>query len=164
MAKSKLGLGKILMGVAALLGIVAIFMMLLSGVTVTTPEVLGMSASESAGTGFELMFGTQTGMNFNFMMFLPFVLVIVGIAGVVLSFLNLKLGKLIALAAFAVAGVLFFCFGAFYPMCADGLDTFVDTLKKAGGSVAPGIGAIMAGIFSLVAAAGAALATFMFKN
>ena len=81
-----------------------------------------------------------------------------------LSFLNLKLGKLIALAAFAVAGVLFFCFGAFYPMCADGLDTVVDALKKAGGSVAPGIGAIMAGIFSLVAAAGAALATFMFKN
>ena len=56
MAKSKLGLGKILMGVAALLGIVAIFMMLLSGVTLTTPEIFGKSASESAGPGFELMF------------------------------------------------------------------------------------------------------------
>ena len=156
MAKSKLGLGKILMGVAALLGIVAIFMMLLSGVTLTTPEIFGKSASESAGTGFELMFGTQTGMNFNFMMFLPFVLVIVGVAGVVLSFLNLKLGKLIALAAFAVAGVLFFR--------VQNKRKAGDTLKKAGGSVAPGIGAIMAGIFSLVAAAGAALATFMFKN
>ena len=162
---------QIAMLAAAVFGVVAILMLLMSGVGYT---LKGADEAEKVGTGFELMFGTQDGMKFNFMMFLPFLLVIVGIVGVVLSFLlKGKIGKFIALAAFAVAGILFFCFSAFMSMSfadQEVLGKVVMTgsdLYKAStelGSYSLGVGAILAGIFSLIAAAGAALGTFLFKK
>ena len=162
MAKKKVGLGNIIMLVAALLGVVAIFMMLAPGIT-AKPKV-GDSSSIS---GFKVMFGSEDGHSFNFVMFLSLIFTVVGLVGVVLSILlKGKIGNFLAIGGFLLAGIFFLLFRAVYSMGVD--DTawkIMDAMIDAGAmKLSLGVGAIMAGIFSILAALASAAATFAFKK
>lgn len=161
MAKKKVGNASIAMFAAALFGVLAICMLFASAL-----KVSGGGKSGSLGTGFEFVFATQDGLKFNFMMFLPFLLTIVGIAGVVLSFvLKSKLGGFLAVAAFLVAGIFFFLFRATLSISVgdDGYK-IIETTEKLGAKYGLGIGAIMAGIFGILASLASAAATFVLKK
>ena len=168
MAKSKLGLGKILMGVAALLGIVAIVMMF-------APH-LSEAEGKITYSGMDVTFGhseTQLGItlkifNFSFINLLAYILVLVGVVFTVLAMFG-KLGKIssfVAMAAFVVGGILFFLvIQGTSPNVGEAsgelADKIIEEIKK---TFSLGIGAIMAGIASILAGVATALATFMFKN
>lgn len=144
---------------AAVLGVVAFCMLFLSGVDTT---VMKMTEGTSA---FKLIFATEDGMKFNIIMFLSFVFLVVGLVGVVLSFvLKGKIGKLLAIVGFAVAGILFFLFNAVFSMSVEGGADAIKIVEAMGGKFSLGIGAIMAGILSLVAAVASAVATFAIKD
>ncbi len=161
MASKKVQNGKIIMFVAALLGLAAILMLLAPGITAKSNLV----DKTSSVSGFKVMFGGD-GTDFNFMMFLSLIFAVVGILGAVLSFvLKGKLGGLLAIAGFLLAGIFFFCFRAFYPMGVEGGAEGLDVLEKLTGvKFTLGIGAILAGIFSLLAALASAAATFAVKK
>ena len=172
MAKSKFGLGKIFLAVAALLGVVAIIMMFAphisaadgdltySGMQVTfgytkTTEVLGSKISTKI-------------LNFSFLNLLAYILVLAGVVFVVLAMLG-KLGRLasfVAMAAFVVGGVLFFLvLNMTAPNVGEATGDVADALIKAfKDPFSLGIGAILAGVASILAGVSTALATFLFKK
>lgn len=161
MAKAKVKTGAIVMLVAALLGVVAILMMLAPGITVGHK----LTDKTESISGFALMFGSEEGHNFNFMMFLSLIFAIVGLAGVLLSFmLKGKIGGFMAIAGFLLAGIFFFLFRAVYPMSMENGADVIKAAEAFGTTFSLGIGAIMAGIFSILAALASAAATFAFKK
>lgn len=166
MAKKKVSTANIVMLVAALLGVVAILMLFAPGVTSKTASVLGKSQKTSV-SGFKLMFGTEDGGKFNFVMFLTLIFAIAGLVGVVLSLLlNGKIGNFLAIGGFLLAGIFFFVFRAAYPMCmSDDAWKITEALIDSGAlKLSLGIGAIMGGILSILAALAAAAATFAIKK
>ena len=162
----KLTKSKIVMIVAAALGIVTIFMLLLAG--------LGASDAPKGAdfpSVFNMMFGTGDFYGkgklsvgtFNFLLFLPFLLLLVGIAlSVVSLFVDNKILKIVAIACFVVAGIFFFLTKSLSPLSvkSDMRKLFKDTLKY----FKLGIGAILAGIMSLLSGVAACVGTFVIKK
>ncbi len=162
MAKKKVGTSNIVLLVAALLAVVAIFMMLAPGIT-ATPKI----GEKTSVSGFKLMFGSEKGHDFNFVMFLSLIFSIVGLVGVVLALLlKGKIGNFLAIGGFLLAGIFYFLFRAVYPMSVgDDAWKIMEALIKADAmKLSLGIGAIMAGILSILAALASAAATFALKN
>lgn len=178
MAKKKVNTGNIVMLVAALLGVAAIFMMFAPGITakVVGDSIIGKAESDTTNySGFKVMFGEKdTPFNFNIMMFLAFIFTLVGIAGVILSILlKGKIGGFLAVVGFLLAGIFFFLFRAVLPIGFEGGKDAIDALEKGLGvtglasvktKFSLGVGAIMAGIFSILAALASAAATFALKK
>lgn len=161
----KFGLGKILACVAAVLGLVAFFMMFAPAATY---KVLNTTESYSGsqlafGAKAESGFGTASAevLKFSFMNFLTYLLVIVGIVFTVLAFLG-KLGNISAIVAavcFLVAGIFFFCA---VPFCVPAVEN-ADLAKKAKEALSLGAGAIVGGIFSIIAALASCATLFVGK-
>ena len=147
---------------SAVLGIAAIFLLLAPGITKSI-TVAGHTTSDST-SGFALMFGTGDGAKFN-VMFIALVCSIVGVVGVILSFVlkNKKIGKFIAFVGFIAAGVLYFMFRAFYPMCMENGKQVIATAEVFGYKFKLGAGAIVAGVLSLLSGLGIAASVFMKK-
>lgn len=161
----KFGLGKILACVAAVLGLVAFFMMF--------APAAGIKDTDTAYTGANLAFGCKEFVGvgslgkdvevfkFSFMNFLTYLLVIVGIVFAVLAFLG-KLGKISAIVAavcFLVAGIFFFCA---VPFCAPATDN-AELAKKAKEGLSLGAGAIVGGIFAIISALASCATLFVGK-
>lgn len=157
----KLGLGKILACVAAVLGLIAVLMMFapaLSGKNLNT-SISG--AKVAFGYSEESILGDIKVLNFSFMYFLAYLLAIAGIVFAVLAFLG-KLGNIsaiVAAACFLVAGIFFFCA---VPFCAPAYDSeiLVKTFKE---GLTLGAGAIVGGIFSIIAALASCATLFVGK-
>ncbi len=163
--KMKLTKSKIVMIGAAALGLIAVFMLFLAGIKT---EIGKQSATESC---FNVMFGNMEGKElkvyqFNFMAFLPFLLMLGGIALCVVSlFVDSKILKFIALGLFVVAAVFMFCYVQFFPMSYK--DEAAKKLTEAAidnGNVKLGIGAILVGILNILAAAATAVSLFAVKD
>ena len=181
-SKGKNKTGQIVMLGAALLGLVAIFLMFAPGIT-SKAIVANRETGTSSISGFKLIFGTEDGYKFNFMMFLSLIFTAVGIVGAILGgLLNMKLGNFLALGGFLLAGIFFFLFRAVFPMgvgdmaingttvlsgkdaikaLEEGVSIFGVTTKT---TFSLGVGAIVAGILSIVAALASAAATFALKK
>lgn len=181
-SKSKVKTGQIVMLGAALLGLVAVLLMFAPGIT-SKAIVANKEVGTSSLSGFKLIFGTEDGYKFNFMMLLSVIFAVVGIVGAILGgLLNMKLGNFLALGGFLLAALFFFLFRAVFPMgikdMAIGGTTVLsgkDAIKalEEGVSVlgittkttfSLGIGAIIAGILSIIAALASAAATFALKK
>lgn len=177
--KKKVKTGNIVQLVAALLGVVALLMMFMPGVSWKT-VLLGKEVASDGINGFKMMFGGEIGgdfkyeLQFNFMAFMSFVFLLVGLAGVILSLLlKGKIGAFLAIGGFLLAGIFFFLYRAVLPMSfkditigsttISGKDA-LDAMKELGTTFSLGIGAIMAGILSLLASAASAVATFVIKK
>lgn len=159
----KFGLGKILACVAAVLGLVAVLMMF-------APALSGGKNSDAAISGFKVAFGysekTVLGdaniLNFSFMYFLAFLLALVGIVFAVLTFLG-KLGKIspiVAAACLLIAGILFFCA---VPLCNPNIES-KELVKAFKDALSLGAGAIVGGIFSIIAALASCATLFVGKK
>lgn len=179
MAKKKVGTSKIVMAVAALLGVVTFFLLLAPGVS-WKYVLASKTVDDGAISCFKLMFGGtlfkvasyEAKLGFNFVAFLAFLFLLVGLVGVVLSFLlKGKLGGILAVAGFLLAGIFLFLCKAVLPMSIedassvvkDGGD-FLDALEKVGFDFSLGAGAIVGGILSILAALASAAATFACKK
>lgn len=173
-SKSKVKTGQIVMLGAALLGLVAVLLMFAPGISWKS-EILGKTVADGNISGFKVMFGTEDGMKFNFMMLLSLIFAVVGILGAILGgLLNMKLGNFLALGGFLLAAIFFFLFRAVLPMSikdmAIGGTTLLsgkdalEALEKIGTTYSLGVGAIVAGILSIVAALASAAATFALKK
>ena len=158
----KKNLNKILIIVAIVFVLVAVLMLF------APAGIVGEGKGQLSYSGANLTFGytkkTQIGdlqvFKFSFGNFLPYILVLAGIVFAVLALFK-KLGNIapvVAAGAFLVAGILFFCTVA---MCSIGDD--VGKIWNIAGSllnpeynpkddIALGIGPILAGAFSVVAA------------
>ena len=168
----KLTKSKIVSIAAAVLGVVAIFMLLLAG--------LGAKDAPK-GTEFPSMFNLMFGSGkvfeiasplgtvkygaFNFVLFVAFLFLLVGIALMIVSlFKDIKALKIAAIALFIVAGIIFFLTLNFAHLSwKSGVyrDAAKENLKKV---YQLGIGAIMAGIMSLLAGVAACVGTFVIKD
>lgn len=162
MAKKKKtqSLNKILLALAALLGVASFCMMFVSAAII--PD------TDYAYTGANLTFGYKQSLvnyeyvlfNFSFMNLLTYILVVVGVVFAVLAVLG-KLGKiapLVASVAFLVAGIFFFCSIAFcalnenFDNFTSGLTSIFSGTKKSGKDILSlGAGAIVGGVLSLLA-------------
>lgn len=165
----KFGLGKILACVAAVFGLVAVFMMFAPGATY---KVLNGTDSYS---GAQLAFGytakADAGIlgtastevfKFSFMNFLTYLLALVGIVFVVLAFFG-KLGKIspvVAAVCFLVAGIFFFCV---IPFCSPAAKN-ADVVKATKDALSLGAGAIVGGVFSIIAALASCATLFVNKK
>lgn len=153
---------KIVYGVAALFAVIAIIML--------AAPALSAKVGDGSASGADVAFGNKDkGFAFSFLYFLPYLLVIIGLAFTVVALLG-KLGKvapIVAIVCYVVAAVLFFL-----PVQAFSIDApagmpaeYVNEYKKVmADAMNIGIGAIMAAIFSIVAAAGTAVAAFVLKD
>ncbi len=161
--KNKVKTNDLVYFLSAVLRIAAIFLLLAPGITKSI-TVAGHTTSDST-SGFALMFGTGDGAKFNVMMFIALVCSIVGVVGVILSFVlkNKKIGKFIAFVGFIAAGVLYFMFRAFYPMCMENGKQVIATAEALGFKFKLGAGAIVAGVLSLLSGLGIAASVFMKK-
>ena len=129
---------------AALLGIIALFMVFLPSIAPKIGE-----ASETIN-GFKTAFGSDdNGLKFSIMNCLGWAILVAGIACAVLSYMQPenKLFGYIAIAAFFVAGIFFFCTLAFTQF-----DVPKDYAKELKEYLELGAGAIIAGICSILAA------------
>lgn len=152
---------KIVYGVSALFAVVAIIMLAAPAITAK----IGSGAIKGA----EVAFGSEkNGLSFSFLYFLPYLLAVVGVVFTVLAAFG-KLGKIapiVAIVCYVVAAVLFFLpVQTFALKVPDGTSKeYVDQMKKQlAQAMNLGAGAIMAGIFSIVAAAGTAVSSFVLK-
>lgn len=155
MAKKKKSsnLGRILYFVALALGVVAICMLFVNAVA--TPDVKTALATVEGEkvTGLQVAFGYSEKeieiLGFSFMALLPWILVIAGVVLTALSTFSKKGSKLfdfISIAAFIVAGVLFFIMPNFM--------VFAETLAGAVWEALEwklAIGSIVAAVCSIVA-------------
>lgn len=161
--KTKNLLGMLLPVAAALLAVVAFCMMFV-------PAVQRVSSISDkliiSYTGAQVTFGyTEPNtdaaiLGFSFMNFVPYLLLLVGIAFSVLSVLG-KLGKIapiVSAACFLVAGILFFLAPQMMVYATDSKD-LADGLKE---GLSLGAGAIVAGIMSILSAL--ASAALLFAN
>ena len=161
----KLSLGKIITCVGALLALAAIFMLFAPAATME--GLLGKTESLS---GTDVTFGYEQsgvkilGVSANIV---TYILLVAGIACAVLALLG-KGGKIVSIvsaACFVVAGVFFFCsiaFASFYPEMDGGAakDKLVEALKE---KLSLGVGSIIGGILSILAAVAAAAPLFLKK-
>ncbi|MDE7330596.1 MAG: hypothetical protein K2N30_05905 [Clostridia bacterium] len=160
--KTKLSLKVLFALISALLGVVAICLMAAPAAAVKDTEL--------AYTGAQLTFGyTRTGsitgisaevFKFSFLNFLPYILVLAGIAFSVLTVLG-KLGKIapiVSAVCYLAAGVLFFLV---IEMCSpytaidskDLVDAVKDTLTLGAGAIVGGILGILSAALSAAALA-----------
>ena len=164
----KLTKSKLVMIAAAALGVLAILLLLAPGVSVKTvggslvkPEITWKGVS-----GFKVAFAAEDGAKFSFVLFLPFLLTIVGIALTVTSlFVDNTILKVVAAAVFVVAGVFFFMYLTFYPTLVENSQAkkiIEEAIKNK--DIKLGVGAIMAGIFSILAGAATCVGTFVIKK
>ena len=167
MAKKKgLNLGMILCGAAALLGLVAFFMLFATNLTA---EALDTKVEYS---GLETVFGAahksvvlgkevETEIfKFSFLSLLPYLLALVGVVMAVLAALG-KLGKIapiVSAACFVVAAILFFIAVATCVLNVSDKAT-ADDISKMKEGLSLGAGVIVAGVLSILAglASGATL-------
>lgn len=166
MAKKKSGLstGKLLGYVVAVLGLVAICMAFLAGVTTGKTKVGSVTVDATEYSGFQVAFGYKKNdvavLGFSFMALLPLLL---AVAGTVLAVVNTlkkdsKLLNFVVAGLFVVAGILYFIMPSFM--------VFADTLSGASAKLLDfklGVGAILAGICSLLAGLIALAKPFMKK-
>lgn len=166
-------LGKILTGVAILLGVVAIVMLAAPGLAPKSDyKALGVVGSHSMA---DITFGktdslTGTGFGFSFLNLLTFLLVAVGVVCAIVAVLG-KGGKvvpIVATVAFVAAGVLFFCAKQMYTIkLPDGVPDEVakevkDGAKKELNEIYTlGAGAIVGGVLSILAGAAALVPVFV---
>ena len=166
MAKKKgLNLGLILCGAAALLGLIAFFMLFAPNLTWSYKNVLTGKTDTASYSGLETVFGaehkTTVGgkevseevFKFSFLSLIPYVLALVGVAFAVLAALG-KLGKIapiVSAACFVVAAVFFFIA---LPTCVLNVSdkATADDISKLKEAYDLGAGPIVAGIFSIIAA------------
>lgn len=148
---------KIVMIVAASLGTLAVLMLLAPGVTIK------MLDKWEGVMGFKMAFGLEAGAKFNFGLFLPFLLALIGIILTVVSFfINNKIVKIIAASAFGLAGLFFFLYLALYPTLAatKAIKLEIKQMMRAK-YVKLGGGAIAAGIFSFLASGATVFGTLV---
>lgn len=167
--KKKISLALILSAVAALLGIVTIVMLAAPGISYTL-EVFGQKATTKYSMA-QLTFGNKDGgFAFSFMNFLPFLLVIAGIALCVITALKgNKFTAFIAAVCFLAAGILFFCCKQLIvfdtgDLTGDLKDAAVEIAKETIKEFKLGVGAILAGILSILAALASAGAAVLGKK
>lgn len=170
----KLNLSLILCGAAALLGLVAVFMLFAPNLTREYTFLTNSTTVEYSG--LEVVFGKERvydydwiqleskPFNFSFLSFLPYILALVGVVFAVLAALG-KLGKIAPIASaacFVVAAVLFFIA---VPTCVLNVPdkTTAEQISKLKENYALGAGVIVAGVFSIVAALASA-ATLVLKK
>ena len=164
----KLTKQKIVMIAAAALGVLAILLLLAPGVSVKTigGTLLKPEEKWEGVSGFKVAFGSGDGAKFSFVLFLPFLLAIVGIALTVTSlFVDNTILKVVAAAVFVVAGIFFFMYLTFYPTLVEnetGKKIIEEAIKNKG--IKLGVGAIMAGILSILAGAATCVGTFVIKK
>lgn len=147
-------LKNILLCVAAVLGLIAFFLMFAPAATVdsmiSSYEELYRGTWLTFGyTAKNLGLGTAQIWKFSFMNFLTYLLVVVGIVFAVLAFWG-KLGKISAIVSstcFLIAGIFFFCVIHF---CVFSFENAYATIIKE--HMLLGAGAIISGIFSIIAA------------
>lgn len=152
-------------GVVSLLPVIAAFFGLIAIVTIFMP-VIAQKDSDNTINGIKAVFGYSetTGigslsvsakvLNFSFLNFLAYLLVLVGTVFSVLSFLKggNKLFALIAAACFVGAAILFFCFVANAGWL-DNMKKSWELLKKTAGDFYElAIGSILGAICSIIAA------------
>ena len=161
----KLSLGKILTCVAAVLALVAFFMMFAPAATME-----GLLGKTETLSGTDVTFGYESsgvkalGFSANIV---TYILLVAGIACAVLAFLGKggNIVRIVAAACFVVAGVFFFCsiaFASFYPEMDGGAakDKLVEALKE---KLSLGVGSIVGGILSILSAVAVALPIFLKK-
>ena len=160
----KLTKSKIVSIVAAVLGVVAIFMLLLAGLGAEgAPKGYKFPSVFNAIFGSGDFFGSYGA--FNFVLFIGFLLLLAGIALTVVSlFKDSKGMKIAAIVMFIVAGIIFFLTKSVVHLSVksgvvrDGLKKVIKEAYKLG------IGAIMAGIMSILAGVAACVGTFVIKD
>ena len=177
MAKKKgLNLGLILCGAAALLGLVAFFMLFAPNLTSSYKNVLAGKEETIGYSGLETVFGAEHTYDsafgesnaqifkFSFLSLIPYILVLVGVAFAALAALG-KLGKIapiVSAACFVVAAVFFFIA---LPTCVLNVSdkATAEDINKIKEGYSLGAGPIVAGIFSILSALATA-ATLVFKK
>ncbi len=161
-------LGKIITCVGIVFALVAIFMMF-------APAAVSNTGVDKSFTGTDLAFGYTEESLLGEVKFLgasanilTYILLVVGVACAVVALLGKggKIVPIVAAAAFVAAGVLFFCTVQLcmpYPEMESGeaKDKAVEKVKE---SLDLGAGAIVAGVFSFVAAAAAVVPVFISKK
>ncbi len=153
--------------IAMLFGIVSVMMLLAPCITKKT--VLLDESVVNYYMGFKLMFGMGDNLKFNYLMLFTLVFSAMGFVGVILSFAlkekRQKIGSLIAALGFLAAAVFFFLFRAVYPIGVEGGASAIktdETLSNA--KYRLGLGAILGGLFSLVASFTSLIATHGIKE
>ena len=166
MAKKKgLNLGMILCGAAALLGLVAFFMLFAPNLTSSYTNILNGKSETVGYSGLETVFGaahkttvagkevSEEVFKFSFLSLLPYLLALVGVVMAVLAVLG-KLGKIapiVSAACFVVAAILFFIA---VPTCVLNVSdkATADDISKLKEGFSLGAGVIVAGVLSILAA------------
>ena len=162
MAKKKSGLnmGKILYFIAAVLGVVAVVMMFVDTIKIPDTDlgVLGTAKGEGY-SGMKVAFGYKEDgvaiFNFSIMGLLPYLLTLAGVILTGVSALAKKSNKIfdfVSIAAFVVAGILFFIMPNFVS-CADTLLGKIAAeidYELAVGAIVSAISSIAAGAVVLV--------------
>ena len=168
MAKKKFGVGKIVACISAVLGLIALIMLFVP--QLNYKSATGLVNGEPL-SGLQITFGYSEKdiqiLNFSFGNFLTYLLVIVGIVFALLAVFG-KLGKIapiVSAVAFVVAGILFFCAHAMMAvnvgeLSGDAADKAAQVIKD---RYTLGAGAIVGGVFSLIAGVGALFKLFIKK-
>ena len=161
----KLNLKTILCGVAAVFGLIAACMLFAPALT---QEVMGISVDY---TGADIAFGKEIALSSGFAAsayMLPLFLAIIGVACVVVAALGKggKIVPIVAAVAFIGAAIVYFIpFQVAMPKAPEGVEAdtaeFRDGLKEA---FDLGAGAIVGGIFSIIAAVAAVVPVFVCKE
>lgn len=168
--KFKLDLGKILTLAAMLLALVAVFLMFAPAVAAgTNTSYTGLQVAFGYTAKNEVLGNTVSTKVLVFSAyFVPYLLVVTGIVFSVLSLLGIlpKISKFVAIGCYIAAGVLFFlAVQMATPYVADGIngDSKKDLISKYRENLTLAYGAILAGIFALMAGIASALPIFLKK-
>ncbi len=142
--KTKISVERIIFGIVALLGIVAICMIFAKNVNIevkSSNSNISFSLDGGSYSGADVTFGKENYFDFSFMNLLTYILVLASVVLSILKVTNVLKGNIseyIIAALLLVAGIFFFCTGAF-------------TIISSGVSITKSlaVGAILGGIFSL---------------
>ena len=166
-------LGKIITGVAILLGVVAIIMLVAPGLAPKSEfKGLGGESYSMANITFGKEISAGSGFAFSFPNLLTYILILAGIVCAVVALLGKggKIVPIIATVAFVAAGVLYFCAQQMYMIkLPDGIpDAVADATKDKTKEMINemytlGAGAIVGGVLSIVAGAAALVPIFLKK-
>lgn len=156
--KNKSLLGKVIYALAIVAGIAAICMMFVTSLRIEGNLSFLRSTSEFTGAQTTFGYATEnaTYFQFSFMNLLPYVLVLVAVVLTALKLfgvLKSNLFDFLSLAMFVVAGVFFFLTVNFAVM-SEGLSNAINVANRLTTVVTThlGVGAIVAGVLSLVSA------------
>lgn len=130
--------------IALIFAIAAICMIFVAGVNYTGKYF----GSESSFAGTEIVFGNDRGFGFSFMALLPYVLTLLGVVLLGLKAFGVANLEIFAFAAFVVAAVFFFLTASFVVIS----DEYLDKLIRVAGDFKLGVGSILSGVFSALAA------------